>query len=169
MLNCSFPLRDLSESLTVAHLSLATWGIRSRLLISSEDLSDSLTVAHLSWAIWANRSQSFIWFEQNEQKSKWANEQMSEWAMSEWANSQPCRSQIISASICVKFNFRRSKFIKIREFSPISTHYHVAEKYCQLVNWSYMYGSADNKKSRGSLTEDCKIVKPVRGLQYYLL
>ena len=27
------------------------------------DLSDSLTVAHLSWAIWANCSQSLIWFE----------------------------------------------------------------------------------------------------------
>ena len=34
------------------------------------DLSDSLTVAHLSWAICANRSQSLIWFEQNEQMSK---------------------------------------------------------------------------------------------------
>ena len=37
-------------------------------------------VAHLSWAIWANRSQSLIWFERNEQMSKWANER--------WANEQ---------------------------------------------------------------------------------
>ena len=41
------------------------------------DLSDSLTVAHLSWEIWSNWSQSLIWFEQSEQMSKWA---MSEWA-----------------------------------------------------------------------------------------
>ena len=34
------------------------------------DLSDSLTVAHLSWAIWANRSQSLIWFERNEGMSE---------------------------------------------------------------------------------------------------
>ena len=33
------------------------------------DLSDSLTVAHLSWAIWANRSQSLIWFERSERMS----------------------------------------------------------------------------------------------------
>ena len=45
------------------------------------DLIDSLTVPHLSCAIWANRSQSLIWFERSEQMSKWA--------MSEWANSQP--------------------------------------------------------------------------------
>ena len=42
---------------------------------------------HLSWAIWANRSQSLIWFERNEQ--------MSEWAMSELANSQPWYMQKI--------------------------------------------------------------------------
>ena len=42
------------------------------------DLSDLLTVAHfshLSWVIWGNRSQSLIWFEWNEQKSKWVNSQ----------------------------------------------------------------------------------------------
>ena len=33
------------------------------------DLSDLLTVAHLSWAIWSNRSQSLIWLEQSEQMS----------------------------------------------------------------------------------------------------
>ena len=77
------------------------------------DLSDLLTVAHLSWAIWANHSQSLIWFEQSEQMSKFPNLlKMSDvskslrsltkneqpWAicsgcspkMSEWANSQPC-------------------------------------------------------------------------------
>ena len=60
----------------VAQLSWATWAIRSRSLISSErlerfahscsfvliNLSKSLAVAHLIWA-------------------KWANEQMSKWAM----------------------------------------------------------------------------------------
>ena len=39
------------------------------------DLSDSLTVAHLSWVIWANRSQWLIWFERNEQMSdEWMSE-----------------------------------------------------------------------------------------------
>ena len=39
------------------------------------DLSESLTVAHLSWAIWANRTQLLIWSEGSEQMSKWANSQ----------------------------------------------------------------------------------------------
>ena len=50
----------------------------SDLLIRSflvSNLSDSLTVAHLSWAIWANRSQLLIWSEGSEQMSKWANSQ----------------------------------------------------------------------------------------------
>ena len=38
------------------------------------DLSDLLTVTHLSWTIWANCSESLIWSEQSEQMSKWANE-----------------------------------------------------------------------------------------------
>ena len=57
------------------------------------DLSNLLTVAHLSWAIWANRSQSLIWSEQSELMSEWANMSewaMSKWTMSEWANFQPC-------------------------------------------------------------------------------
>ena len=68
----------------IAHLSWATWAIRSRSLISLErpewfahgrsfllrDLSNSLTVAHFSWAIWANRSQSLISFERNERMSE---------------------------------------------------------------------------------------------------
>ena len=63
-------MRDLSEWLTVAHLSWATWVICSWLLFWHERfthsrlfvLSESLTVTHLIWVIWAN-----------------------EW----WANSQP--------------------------------------------------------------------------------
>ena len=57
----SFIMSDLSKSLTVAHLSWATWAIRSRSLFWYEqpeqfaysrsfvlsDLSESLTVAHL--------------------------------------------------------------------------------------------------------------------------
>ena len=68
----SFPLSNLSKSLMVAHLSWATWAIRSRSLISSEwpeqfahgnscvlsDLSESLTVAHLIWAKWSNEQMS---------------------------------------------------------------------------------------------------------------
>ena len=81
--NRSFIMSSLRESLTVAHLSWATWAIRSLSLFWYEwperfahshsfflsDLSKSLTVAHLIWAIWAN-----------EQMSKWANEQ--------WANER---------------------------------------------------------------------------------
>ena len=65
----SFTLSDLSKSLTVAHLSGATWAICSRLLISSErpaeqfahgcsfvlsNLRESLTVPHLIWAKWGS-------------------------------------------------------------------------------------------------------------------
>ena len=79
----SFPLSDLSESHTVAHLSWATWAIRSRLLISSEGperfthgrsfvlsyLSKLLTFAHLIWAKWANEQIS------DEQiRDKWMSE-----------------------------------------------------------------------------------------------
>ena len=64
------------------------------------DLSNSLTVAHLSWAIWANRSQSLIWFEQNERMrkmSEWANEQMSEFpALSGRANGSFTSSKLLS-------------------------------------------------------------------------
>ena len=63
------------------------------------DLSESLTTALLTWATWAIRSQSLFYPEQSEQiahsrsfdlsgLSKWANEQMSEWAMNEWAMSE---------------------------------------------------------------------------------
>ena len=59
-------MSNLSKLLTVAHLSFATWGIHSRLLIWHErperfahshsfvviDLSKLLTVAHMIWAIW---------------------------------------------------------------------------------------------------------------------
>ena len=67
---CSFIMSDLSESLTVAHLSWATWRFSLSCSFNMSDLRDSLTVAHLSWAIWANRSQSLISFEQSEQMSK---------------------------------------------------------------------------------------------------
>ena len=59
------------------------------------DLSDSVTVAHLSWAIWAIHSQLLIWFERNEEMSEWANEgwaneQMRDERMSEFP-ALPCR------------------------------------------------------------------------------
>ena len=52
----------------------ATWAIRSHCSFFMSDLSDFLTVPHLSWAIWVNCSQSLIWFKQNERMS---DEQMS--------------------------------------------------------------------------------------------
>ena len=70
-----FIMSNLSESLTLALLSWATWAICSLSLICPEqpeqfthsrsfvlsDLINSLTVAYLIWAIWANE--------------RWANEQ----------------------------------------------------------------------------------------------
>ena len=86
-LMCSFIMSDLSKLLMMAHLLWVTWAIRARLLFWHEwpdqfarscsfvlsDLSKSLTVAHLIWSIWVN-------------------EQMSKWAMSKWAYSQPCKT-----------------------------------------------------------------------------
>ena len=80
----SFIMSDLSESLTVAHLSWATWAICSRLLICLEQPEHSLTVAHFPWAIWANRSQSFMWFEWNEQMNDSLTVAHFCWAI--WAN-----------------------------------------------------------------------------------
>ena len=71
----SFIMSNLSESLTVAHLSWVTWAICSRWLIFLEraerfahsrsfvlsNLSESLTVAHLIWAKWANEQMSDEW------------------------------------------------------------------------------------------------------------
>ena len=68
----SFIMNDLSELLTVAHFSWATWAIRSWSLICLQpperfahscsfvlsDLSESLTDAHLIWAKWANEGMS---------------------------------------------------------------------------------------------------------------
>ena len=59
--NRSFIMTNLSESLTVAQLSWATWAIRSWSLICLERPERSLTFTHFSWAIWANCSQSLIW------------------------------------------------------------------------------------------------------------
>ena len=67
-----FIMSNLGESLTVAHLSWATWAIRSWSFFLHErperlahcrsfvlsDLSKSLTVAHLIWAIGANEQMS---------------------------------------------------------------------------------------------------------------
>ena len=52
------------------------------------DLSNSLTDAHLSWATWAIRSRTLICLEQSERIAHSRSFDLSE--MSEWANSQPC-------------------------------------------------------------------------------
>ena len=82
---------------------------RSKFVLSN--LSDSLTVAHLSWAIWANRSQSLIWFEQ-----------ISEWAMSKWANSQPWsvlwkNVHIIYFSLAIFARIHKNSFILIGKWA----------------------------------------------------
>ena len=68
----------------------------SDLLIHSfimSPLSKSFTVALLSWVTWAICSQSLIFDEQSQQFAhcrSFVLSNLSEWAMSEWANSQPC-------------------------------------------------------------------------------
>ena len=74
---CWYDMSNLSDLLTVAHLSWASWGIRSQSLICPErfahslslvlsNLSESLSFAHLSWATWANCSHLLICPEQFE-------------------------------------------------------------------------------------------------------
>ena len=71
----SFLVSKMSDSLTL--LISSEWPERITHCCSFplSNLSDSLTFAHLSLAIWANRSQSLIWFDRNERIS---DEQMSE-------------------------------------------------------------------------------------------
>ena len=71
----------LSKSLTVALCHEQPERFTHGCSFVMRDLSNLLTVAHFSRAIWANCSQLLI---------KISNfEQMSKWAMSRWANSQP--------------------------------------------------------------------------------
>ena len=56
------------------------------------DLSELLTVAHLSWATWAIRSQLLRCLERSERiphSCSFDLSEMSEWANEWWANSQP--------------------------------------------------------------------------------
>ena len=56
------------------------------------DLSELLTVTYLSWETWAIRSQLLICLERSERiahSRSFDLSEMSEWAMSKWANSQP--------------------------------------------------------------------------------
>ena len=93
---CSLVMSDLSDWLTVAHLSWATGAIQSQSPICPEPperfahscsfvLSELLTFAHFSWVTWANRSHSLICIERFEQMSKWVNER---WANERWANER---------------------------------------------------------------------------------
>ena len=65
----SFLVSNLSNSLS--SLIFGEWPERFAHSHSFDisDLSDSLTVAHLSWANWANHSQLLIWFKRKEQMS----------------------------------------------------------------------------------------------------
>ena len=63
-------MRDLRELLVCLEQPERFAHGHSFPLSDLSDLSDSLTVSHLSWAIWANHSQSLILFEQNEQMSE---------------------------------------------------------------------------------------------------
>ena len=56
------------------------------------NLSELLTVAHLSWATWAIHSRSLICLEQSERIPHSRSFDLSK--MREWANSQPCFSPL---------------------------------------------------------------------------
>ena len=60
------------------------------------NLSDSLTVTLLIWATWAIRSQLLNCFEQSERIAHSCSFDLSKWAMSEWATSQPWNQHISS-------------------------------------------------------------------------
>ena len=64
------------------------------------DLSKSLTVPHLSWATWAIRSQSLICPERSEQIAHSCSFDLSD--LSKWANSQPWTRAIGSQSLFFK-------------------------------------------------------------------
>ena len=75
------------------------------------DLSDSLTVTHLSWVTWAILSQSLICLERSEQIAHCHSfdlSRMSKWAMSKWAKSQPWFSLLNS------FCYLKKLLLKIR-------------------------------------------------------
>ena len=56
------------------------------------DLSESLTVTHLSWATWAIRSQSLICPEQSERIAQIRSFDLSD--LSKWVDSQPWLKQM---------------------------------------------------------------------------
>ena len=61
--------------------------------INLSNLSESLTVSLLSWVTWSIRSQLLIcpeWSERIAHSRSFDLSNLSEWAMSKWANSQPC-------------------------------------------------------------------------------
>ena len=71
------------------------WAIRSHRSFPLSNLSESLTVAHFLWTTWVIRSRSLICLERSEQIAHSRSfdlsemSKMSKWAMSKWANSQP--------------------------------------------------------------------------------
>ena len=67
------------------------------------DLSDSLTVAHLSWATWGIRSQSLICLERSERiahSRSFDLSEMSEWANERWANERIPSPAVIDLNHC---------------------------------------------------------------------
>ena len=89
------------------------WANCSFALVRSFDISDlsnSLTVPHLSWAIWVNCSQSLIWFEWSEQMS---DEQMSEFpALFAGPQEIEC-SVYTQVSVYVTLNFKLGRVMVV--------------------------------------------------------
>ena len=122
----------------------------SKLLIRSFPLSDrseSLTVAHLSWATWAIPSQLLICLEQSERIAHsrlFDLSEMSEWAMSKWTNSQPCFRFLafflffilfLSTSLTLSFSFSPPTLSEIFvKYLTASTNYCWCDRW-KFISW----------------------------------
>ena len=105
--------RFTQRNKTFAHLSWVTWANCSHLLICHERPERFAHSRSFVLSDPANSSHWYISLEQFEQMSNmskwaiWANEQfeqMSKWAKSKWANSQPCDYCTLSAQVPLKKN-----------------------------------------------------------------
>ena len=77
-----------------AHFLWAKWTIHSHRSFPLSNLSESLTIAHFLWATWAIRSRLLICLEQSEQIAHSGSFYLSE--MSEWANERMSDERIPS-------------------------------------------------------------------------
>ena len=99
--------------------------ILSKLLIIISDLSNSLTVALLIWVTWAICSQSLICLEQSEQVAHSRSfdlSDLSKWAMSKWANSQPCSLHTVYHSLPISLTLQQLCLPYLTYLTPYLSH-----------------------------------------------